>query len=445
MQLQRDALTDLIAWRDKLQRKPLVLHGARQVGKSHLVEFFGTSHFNHCITINFEVDPQFKNCFEETLNPTIICDAIAAMTEQAITPGRTLLFLDEIQDCPDAIRALRYFKEKKPELHVIAAGSLLEFKLRQAKFRMPVGRVSFLYLHPLSFKEFLQAVNPEALSYLTNTSFTSPIPTAIHYHLLKQVRLYCLIGGMPEAIAEYLHTQKIQSVQPVQASIIETYEKDFGHFHEVANPEHLQICFHQLPLMIGEQIKYNKLAPDLRSRDLKAALSALQAASIIHRIQASAAQGLPLNAILNEKKFKYNFVDVGLVKRFNKLDAQLLLNEDIVLMNRGALAEQFVGQELLAYAPNYEKPAQYFWARDGYGTAEIDYVITHGKHILPIEVKAGKTGTLRSLKQFLLEYPSPIGLRLSQHSLSKQDKILSIPLYLISELPRLLDENIEAL
>ena len=192
--------------------------------------------------------------------------------------------------------------------------------------------------------------------------------------------------------------------------------------------------------MIGQQIKYNKIDSEHRSRDLKQAIAALEAASIIHSVHATKAQGLPLDATINEKKFKLNFIDVGLVKRFNQLDASLLLQEDIMLLNQGALAEQFVGQELLAYSDNYEKTKLYFWARDGHGTAEVDYVKVIGSKIFPIEVKSGKTGTLRSLKQYLLEHEVPFGIRISQQNVSFENNILSIPLYLISQLDRLVSE-----
>ncbi len=429
---------DLLLWRNQSGRKPLLIRGARQVGKSSLVESFGAKQFKNTLTINFELNPELKTCFQ-TLHPQDICNALGLLTGQVITPGETLLFLDEIQDCQAAIQSLRYFKEKMPELHVIGAGSLLELVLNQAEYRMPVGRVSFLYLYPLSFKEFLAAYQPEALPYLTNASLNAPLPEAIHLHLLKQLKLYLWLGGMPEALADYKLRQNMQGVQAIQASIIETYEKDFGHYHAVAHPRDLQQCFSQAPLLIGQQIKYNKINQEARSRELKQALAALEAAAILQRIHASSAQGLPLDATLNEKKFKLNFIDVGLVKRFNQLDAALLLNEDIMLLNQGALAEQFVGQELLAYAPSYEKAKLYFWARDGQGAAEVDYLFAHGTQIYPIEVKSAASGKLKSLQQYQREHDCPFGIRTSPLPLSFTDGLLSVPLYLLSELPRLID------
>lgn len=431
----------LLQWRTQSSRKPLLLRGARQVGKSFLIETFGANYFDHVVSINFELSPEFKNCFL-SLKPQEICNAIKVLQEKPIIPGKTLLFLDEIQDCPQAIQALRYFKELMPELHVIGAGSLLELILRHADYRMPVGRVSSLYLYPLSFAEFLQAYNPDALHYVKTGSLENPIPAAIHEYLLKQVHLYTMLGGMPEVASMYQTNQDLREVQRIQSEILETYQKDFGHYENIASVSHLRKCFEMVPKIIGQQIKYNKIDPDLRSKDLKLALSALEAAYIIQRIQATAAQGFPLDATENDKKFKLNFVDIGLVKRANKLDASLLVQQDIMLLNQGGLAEQFVGQELLAYSENDEAAKLYFWARDFPGMAEVDYLFPQGEHIYPIEVKAGAIGKMRSLMLYLSERNCPLGIRISKVSLSLDRKILSVPLYMVSELSRLISESI---
>ena len=440
MPLLRKLEQNLISWKSQSSRKPLLVRGARQVGKSFLIEAFATNHFEHFIKINFELSPEFKDCFQN-LDPKPICTALKVMQDKPIIPGKTLLFLDEIQDCPQAIQSLRYFKENMPELHVIGAGSLLELVLKNANFRMPVGRVSSLYLYPLSFTEFLQAYNPQALESIAAATLDKPVSEAIHKHLLKQIHLYALLGGMPEVLSIYQEDNDIQRVQMIQSEILETYEKDFGHYEKIAPVSHLKKCFSMIPKMIGQQIKYNKIDPELRSVNLKQALAALEDAAILQRVHSTAATGLPLDATLNEKKFKLNFIDVGLVKRANKLDAQLLLQDDIMLINQGALTEQFVGQELLAYAEPYEDAKLYFWARDKPAHAEVDYIFTHGKYIYPIEVKSGVVGKMRSLVQYLKEHDCPVGIRISQAPLSFENRILSIPLYMISELPRLLEYN----
>jgi predicted AAA+ superfamily ATPase len=309
MNFKRTLEQALIQWRDQPSRKPLLLRGARQVGKSFLVETFGQTYFENVVSINFELSPEFKSCFI-SLKPQDICNAIKVLQDTPIIPGKTLLFLDEIQDCPDAIRSLRYFKELMPELHVIGAGSLLELLLKHADYRMPVGRVSSLYLYPLSFHEFLQAYNADALNAIKTASLKEPILPAIHEYLLKQVHLYTLLGGMPEVAASYQETQDLRETQRIQSEILDTYQKDFGHYEGVASVPQLRRCFEMIPKMIGQQIKYNKIDSDLRSRDLKLALSALEESYIIQKIQATTAQGFPLEATENTKKFKFNFVDI---------------------------------------------------------------------------------------------------------------------------------------
>ncbi len=295
---------ELLKWKDSPIRKPLLLRGARQVGKSYLIESFGKTYFDNCITVNFEKSKEYLDCFE-TLKPENICKAIALLSSQKIIPGKTLLFLDEIQDCPNAIRALRYFKENMPELHVIGAGSLLELKLNEADYRMPVGRVSFMFLHPLSFTEFLTAFDPGAADYFSEASIKTPYPLAIHEHFLRALRVYFVQGGMPAVLAAHLNGSDINDLLEVQANILNTYRNDLGHYDSEADLSLLKHCFEVLPRCVSEQIKYSKLAPEVRSKDLKRALSVLEQVNIINSVVATTAQGLPLARTQNEKKFKY--------------------------------------------------------------------------------------------------------------------------------------------
>jgi predicted AAA+ superfamily ATPase len=439
--IERQREIDLIKWKDSPSRKPLLVRGARQVGKSYLIESFGKKYFQNCITINFEKSKDFSVCFEN-LDPKEIIKAISLLSQQKIIPGSTLLFLDEIQDCPNAIRSLRYFKENMPDLHVIGAGSLLELKLNESEFRFPVGRVSFMFLYPLSFKEFLVAFFPEAASYLTEVSLKNPFSPAIHEHFLRLLKQYFLYGGMPEVLAAHQKGADLNDIIEIQASVINTYRNDLGHYDSASSLALLRHCFDEIPLRIGQQIMYSKLAPDSRSRDLKIALSVLEQVNIIHPVFSTSASGLPLAQTKNEKKFKYFFLDVGLIKRINQLDANVLLNEDLMLLNQGALAEQFVAQELLAYAPYFEKPELYFWARDGKGQAEVDFISVIQGKIFPIEVKSAPQGTLRSLHQYQKEHNSPFGIKLSLANLSYEKDLFSIPIYLISELERLVTERL---
>ena len=437
--MQRRLMKTLEYWRDKPARKPLLLRGARQVGKSTLIEAFAAQHFKSAVTLNLEFESKLIACFD-SLDPKKILDAVRVTANKMITPGETLLFIDEIQESPNAIRAMRYFKEKMPELHVIGAGSLLELTLSQAEFRLPVGRVDLMYMYPMSFEEYLATINPQAYEVLQATGWHDTVSEPVHEYLLEQVKLYMMIGGMPESIAHYTEHQDFLAVQHLQEAILNTYRNDFTKYDTKANPVYLRECFNKLPYKVGEQIKYSKINPDVRSAELKEALETLELAMIAKRIQSTSAQGLPLQATVNDKKFKMNFVDVGLVKNISGLDSVLLLERDLTLLNRGALAEQFVGQELLAYSDPAMTKHLHYWSRDGSATAEIDYLEVIQGEIVPIEVKAGKVGTLRSLKRFMEERDSRLGVRISGKTLQQEGNILSIPLYMIGQLPRLVTE-----
>jgi hypothetical protein len=420
---------------------PLLLRGARQVGKSYTVERFGRENFEHCVVVNLEQRPEYKTCFE-TLDPMEIINSIELVTGQVVRPGKTLLFIDEIQECPQAILALRYFKEQMPELHVIGAGSLLEFALNDPNFRMPVGRIQFLPMRPLSFAEFLSASGHEQLrEHLSTIHVRDPISEIIHQKLLSLVREYVALGGMPAVISSYLETKSLLQCQEIQTAILSTFRGDFGKYAPRIQHEHLQTIFSKAPGLIAQWIKYAKLDPDTSTRVLKGALQKLCNAGIISLVYATAASGLPLITHMNEKKFKLLFLDIGLVKRSCNLDLELLFREDLLLINGGALAEQFVGQELLAYTGRDDMNHLFFWTRqEKNSSAEVDYILPIDSHILPIEVKAGAAGTLRSLKLFLDEKHLPFGVRISQAPFSYTDRVLSIPLYLMEQLPRLARE-----
>ena len=436
----RRAIESILSkWKNKADRLPIILRGARQVGKSFIVEKFGKEHFDSVVTCNFEFRPELIHCFDN-FDPLSICSKLEVAFRTRITPGKTLLFLDEIQNCPKAITALRYFKEKLPALHVIAAGSLLEFALHEEQFSFPVGRVQFLYLKPLSFHEYLICQNHNRLAeMLDQATLEKPLELFVHNELLLLLREYFLIGGMPSVVKCFLETRSFLECQPILAGLVETYRSDFPKYASKAEYRHLQTFFEKAPGLVAEHFKYTLVSSDHRSKDLKVALEQLGWAGLLNRVLATSASGIPLQMHAKENKFKLLFLDCGLVNYANKLDMQTAWGTELLQINAGSQAEQFVGQELLAYADPYMNAQLYYWEREKKGSlAEVDYVIQAGAQIFPIEVKAGTTGSLKSLAQFLLEKQSPFGIRISQHPLSFYDKILSVPLYLISQLPRLL-------
>lgn len=437
--MDRDIEKNLLKWKDEKHPMPLLLRGARQVGKSYTIEKFGRTSFDNIVIINFELQPEMKACFD-TLEPKDILNIIFLLTQQKIEPKKTLLFLDEIQDCPNAIRSLRYFKEKLPQLHVIGAGSLLEFTVNSEDFRMPVGRVQSLYLKPLSFKEYLVGSGNKALrDFLEKIDLTTPIATPIHDRLLKLIHEYTIVGGMPAVLNSFFSQNNHSECQIIQTALLNTYRQDFGKYAKKTDHRYLQRLFEKIPGLVGETFKYSKVDPDMRSRDLKEALYMLQNAGLVYPIYSTGAAKIPLASSINEKKFKILFLDIGLVTRTGKLAMDLLLNHDLHLANRGMLAEQFVGQELLAYTSVYEESELYFWSREQRSsTAEVDFITTVDTNIIPIEVKAGTTGHLKSLKLFMKERESLVGVRFSKLPLSYTDNILSLPLYLVSEMQRLI-------
>ncbi len=429
-------------WKDQVDRLPIILRGARQVGKSFTVEKFGNEHFESLVVVNFEFRPELAACFD-TLDPLSICAKLEILCKTRIIPGKTLLFLDEIQNCPKAIMAMRYFKEKLPELHVIAAGSLLEFALHEEQFSFPVGRVQFLYLKPMSFYEYLSSQNHDRLiEFMDQVNVDQIIEPVIHEQLLTLLRQYILIGGMPMIVRRFLDTHSFLECQLLLGSLLETYRSDFPKYATKTQYKQVQLFFEKAPGLVSQHFKYSHVSPEHRSADLKIALEQLGWAGLLHKVTATSASGIPLMAHAKENKFKLLFLDIGLVNCADKLEFQTVWDTQLLQINAGAQAEQLVGQELLAYADPYVNSQLFYWEREKKGSiAEVDYVIQVGRQIIPIEVKAGATGSLKSLAQFLSDKRQPFGVRISQHPLSFHDRILSVPLYLISQLSRLIQQT----
>lgn len=434
--------TTLNDWKNKKKRKPLLLRGARQVGKTYLVEKLGKK-FENFISINFELESQYIPCFE-SLDPQAIIQAINIQGDLSITPGNTLLFLDEVQMCPRAIIALRYFYEKLPALHIIAAGSLLEFAIQRDNISMPVGRVEYLYLHPCTFEEYVDnATKNDILSVLASISLSTPPQDSIHQKLLNYVKNYMIIGGMPEALDEFIDAGDYKLVERVQSAILQTYRDDFGKYATHTQQGYIQTVYDKAPGLSGTQIAYHKINPDVRSRELKNAITLLEYAGLVKRIMFTSGSTLPFATTANEKKFKLQFLDIGLVQHASGMSAKLLLESNFKKLNDGQLAEQFVGQHLIAHQDPFMTPQLYFWARDKRNAqAEIDFVIHIDGEIIPIEVKSGPTGKLKSLQLFMHENNSNLGIKISTAPLSIEGKILNIPFYLIGQLERLVKEQI---
>ena len=441
--MRRFIMQSLVQWKDSPSRMPLMLRGARQVGKSYAVTIFAAAHFDSCVEINFESNPEFKQAFDK-LDPARITEQITLLSGQKITPSKTLLFLDEIQECNEAIQSLRYFKEKMPELHVITAGSLLEFALDGATFRMPVGRVEFMYMFPMTFKEFLWAVNEnELFEYLENVTLKTNISIAVHEKSLGLFRLYMALGGMPAVIADYIEQKDLLNSRKLQLQMLTTYRNDFGKYATHAEKKYCEKLFLKAPGLIAQHFRYRDVDPDVQSRSIKSALNLLEKAQLVNRINQVSSVQLPLSANMNEKKFKLLFLDIGLVLASMRVDMQHILNDKNIISTRGQLSEQIVGQELLACSPIYDELKLYFWMRDKTGSqAEVDYLYQYDDKILPIEVKSGSIGRLKSLRLYLEMMQQPLGIKISSDIFSMNKQVLNIPLYLMSRLSHLVGEAI---
>lgn len=440
--MERDIEIELLEWKERNERTPLIVRGARQVGKSFTVEAFGRTHFHNIVVVNFEEKAEAKNCFE-TLDVHSIVKKLEFLYGAAIIPGSTLLFLDEIQNCPQAIKSLRYFKEKLQDLHVIAAGSLLEFVLEDEEIPIsfPVGRVRFLNMKPLSFREFMRAIGQgQWEEYFESVTLQNAEPDGFHTHLMQFVRDYFLIGGMPAVVKAYINSHSYLDALREQRALLDVYRLDLAKYSRKKEFVHLQKLFENCPNFVAKHFRYNKIDPESTnpSREYKNALRKLSQANIISLVHATAANGIPLKSEENERKFKLLFLDIGLLQCALEVDPAAFISETFYQVNAGVLAEQFAGQELLAYVDPYMESHLFFWETEKQGSAEIDYVTNwHGK-VVPIEVKAGKSMHLASLKQFMNVKHAQIGVHISANPLALKNQVLSVPFYLVKEIPRLL-------
>ena len=453
--MYRAALAYLIEWKMRARRKPLVIRGARQVGKSYLVSMFAEQNFSDYIEINFEKDHEIISLFSGA--PEKIIKLLELKFNKPIDIDNTLLFLDEIQAAPEVFAKLRYFYEDLPGLHIIAAGSLLEFILEDHTFSMPVGRIEYLHLGPMTFEEFLTANGKTLLvDFIQNYSVSETLPDSVHSDLVSLFKIYLMIGGMPEAVQAYVETKSFHESEIVKASILGTYEDDFNKYSSRVNHIRILNVFKKLPRMVGEKFKYVNIDRDERAQSISKALHMLEMAKITYRVKHSACNGVPLGSQVNEKKFKVIFLDVGLMAGacgMSMLDIENV--DDLMVVNSGSLCEQFVGQHLLYFDEYYKKPDLFYWVREAKSSsAEVDYIISSGSKIIPVEVKAGKTGRLKSLHQFIKEkrVDSAVRISLAKPSVFLDSntlpggefvryRLFSIPFYLIGQIRRLLREQ----
>jgi uncharacterized protein len=421
--MYRSAEEDLKKWFTKSRRKPLIIRGARQVGKSTLVKIFAASNAITLHEINLERHPQLNQLFKTSSTENILKELSFIIGKGDIKNGKTLLFLDELQATPAAIPFLRYLYEEHPELAVVCAGSLLEFTLAEHSYSMPVGRIEYLFMGPMTFSEFLIAHNENDLHELIANYSKGYFPLSAHERLLYRFRDYLIVGGMPEVVLASREAEDYQSISAIQASIIETYTDDFGKYARGSQLNRLQTVFRYVPANIGQKVKYSHIDPQSQARDLKPVIDLLSKAGILTSAFHCDANGLPLRAEINSKVHKLYFLDVGLVNSLCGIQ-HISMEElsSISFINKGALAEQFVAQHLLWSGVKNRTPELNYWIREGKANnAEIDFIQAHNGKVYPIEAKAGQAGSMKSLHRFMYEKQCPFAIRFDLNPPNEQD------------------------
>jgi len=434
MYYKRQIDRHLLEWSKSKDRKPLILRGARQVGKSSSVKRLAES-FENFVEINFEKNRKVHNLFEGDLDVYEICKNLAIQLRKPIIPNKTLLFFDEIQSCPNAISALRFFYEDYPTLHVIAAGSLLEFALEELP-SFGVGRIQSLFMYPFSFAEFMTACGEELLwNEVCNASPQKPIINVFHEKCVEYLKNFLLIGGMPAAVAHFAENQDILAVQKVLDNLIDTFQNDFIKYKKRQQESLLRDVFSAVVQQSGGKFNFSKAA-EVSVYNIKQSLNLLIMAGLVIPVVHSSANGIPLGAETNYKKQKMILFDTGIFQRILGVElAELLFAKSFDLINKGAIAEQFAGLELIKSASCDMPQNLYFWTREkNNSNAEIDYIIQKGEKIIPVEIKSGTSGKMQSMHLFLSEKQAEYGIRASLENFGQYDKIKVFPLYAIGNL-----------
>lgn len=423
----------LFKWRDKKDRDVLLVRGARQVGKTYSVRELGKSYENY-LEVNFEENREIHTFFEGNLTPSPICEKLSAYYGVSIMPGKTLLFFDEIQACPNALSSLRFFREQTPDLHVVASGSLLEFAIEE----MPsqgVGRISPLFMYPMSFPEFLEALGEQSLlTIIKEASADNPIDTPFHRKLVDLLRIFQLVGGMPKVVQAYVNKRDLNECMELLDSLLVMLRDDFAKYKKRAPVSRLVDVHNSIFSQAGSKFMYSRIENNSTTAPLKASMEMLLKAGLGCKVLHSSARGLPLSSQSKSSKFKILPSDTGLMQRAMGLDmSKFLVAGAPDIINKGSLAEVFAGLELIKNASPIINPALHYWHRESRGSsAEIDYVIQRDNEILPIEVKAGSAGKMRSMHMFLEERGLRRGIRMSLENFSTYGKIESVPLYCAS-------------
>ena len=432
LRLKRNAIADLKKWKDDAERKPLVIRGARQVGKTWLMREFGQTCYDHFVYFNFDEEDELKSIFETNKNPQRIVELLSMVAGEKILPGETLIIFDEVQECPEALNTLKYFKEKANDYHVIAAGSLLGTLLAQPK-SYPVGMVNLLDLYPLTYDEFLEATDPALYAYYENIQKDQPIEDIFHNRLLDAYNNYLIIGGMPECVTSWVNYKDPARVSQIQRELIEIYENDFSKHNGKVNSGRILMVFRSIVSQLAksnEKFIYGAVRQGGRARDFEEAIEWLVSAGMLNRVYNVAKMEHPLSAFDKLNQFKLFLFDTGLLKHMAGIDnSAILLKNDYQF--KGPLTENFLLQQLRG---QFEVEPRYFSAKN----SEIDFVLQKGMEIIPVGVKGGEDKSAPSFKRYVSEHHPEYALRFSKRGYRKDGEIINIPLYLARKIKDLL-------
>jgi predicted AAA+ superfamily ATPase len=426
MEIQRTIIDRFKAWKDKPGRKPILLKGARQIGKTWAMEEFGRTCFEHTAKFDFDRQPELKEAFMASKEPNRIMKALTLYSEVPLIPGKTLVIFDEIQECEEALNALKYFCEDAPEWHIIAAGSLLGVAVKNRKMTVPVGKVEIIKMYPITFKEFLRASDPTTFDYADHIDQPAHLPSIVLNKLTTEYRRYMVCGGMPEAVVAMLENQGILAIDNILQNILDLYELDFAKYAEPREIPRIHAIWHSLPSQLGKENRrflYKVVKPGARSRDYEDALMWLEDAGIIYRIYAVSKPGMPLSAYEDPTAFKVYASDCGLLRRLAHLPGTIVIDPTANYTEfKGAMAENAILQALLPMC-NDEKP--YYWTSGA--TAEVEFIVQHGNEIIPIEVKAENSTSGRSITVYNDKYHPLNRIRYSFLNLQQNCGMLACP------------------
>ena len=430
--LKRNAIQDLIKWKSSEERKPMVLKGARQVGKTWLMKEFGQNYYDSFVYFNFDEEDELKSIFETNKNPHRIVELLSLIAGEKILPGKSLIIFDEIQECPAALNTLKYFKEKANEYHVIAAGSLLGTLLAQPK-SYPVGMVNLLDIFPLAFDEFLNAAEPALYAYYSSIHKDQQTELLFHNRLSEAYNYYLIIGGMPECVASWIKYKDPAKISQIQRELIEIYENDFSKHNGKVNSGRILMVFRSIVTQLAkpnEKFMYGVVREGGRARDFEEAIEWLVSAGMLSRVYNVSKMEHPLSAFDKLDQFKLFIFDTGLLKHMAGIDnSAILLKSDYQF--KGSLTENFCLQQLRG---QFEICPRYYSDKN----SEIDFVLQYGTEIIPVEVKSGEDKSAPSFKKYVAEHSPEHALRFSKRGYRKDGAVTNIPLYLARKAKELL-------